>query len=121
MVKSLAWRIQIWQGLTMFAVVAALGVFMYLRIERAEMERIDTELESAAQVIVGTLASLSEEEFQRGDFIAPPLGSDRLMLPPADRGPPPRDRPPPPRHRRRPRREDDLLTFIIWNLSLIHI
>lgn len=113
MVKSLAWRIQIWHALTMAIVVAVLSVTLYLRIERAEFDRIDTELEGGAQLMVASLRALSDEAFERGEFTVPQVLGDRLHLPPAGRPRPPRDRPPPP-HKRRPRRDEDRPAYIIW-------
>lgn len=112
MVRSLAWRLQLWQGLMLLAVVAGLGTFVYLRLERTEMERIDTELESAAQVIAASFEPLTREAFERGDFEIPLLIAERRLLPPADRPLPPRDRPAPPP---RPRREAALPEYIVWN------
>lgn len=116
MVNSLAWRIQLWHALIMLVVIAGLGTFLYLRIERSEFDRIDTELESTARQIVSTLRGLSQDEFVAGDFTLPPLVlGERRLLPPADRPPPPRRQGPPPPRRQGPPRAGDNLIYIVWD------
>jgi heavy metal sensor kinase len=83
MIKSLAWRIQLWHGLTLLAVVAGLGTFLYGRIQRTRYEQIDAELEGAGQVLVSVLHTMPRHELEDG--IRP------------DRPPPGRRPPPPPR------------------------
>lgn len=112
MVRSLAWRIQIWHALTLTAVVVGLGLFVYFNIERATFRQVDTELQGSAQLLVAALRSLSTADFESGNFSPPPLLGMRRLVPPPDRPPPPRGherrdpRPPGPR---------DEPFFIVWS------
>lgn len=81
MVKSLRWRIQLWYLALLALVLCGLVLFVVFRLREQEFQRIDTELEGAANSLVSVLRGVPPPELG-----AP--WNDRESLSP--RGRPPR-------------------------------
>jgi heavy metal sensor kinase len=97
MVRSIRWRLQVWYGLVLLAVVAGFAGILYYRAWSTKNREIDGRLEAVALYLTGALRSFPLHELD--DTLLPPPPPP----PPApgdERGPPrpPRlDLPPPPR------------------------
>ncbi len=113
MFKSLRWRIQIWYAMLLAVVLGGYSSFIYVRLRHVEFQRLDAEIESAANSLVSVLRGIPRHELERnlapdrppenmpwpprrrgGDpqgrdpFGGDPFGGDPFMEPPAGRGPP---------------------------------
>lgn len=85
--NSIRWRLQIWYGVILVALVAGFGITAY-ELERTHIfRRVDDELQPRAGFMVATLRQPVRNRRQDG---RPP--ADGM---PADNGPPPNDDPPP--------------------------
>jgi two-component system OmpR family sensor kinase len=81
MFKSIGWTLQLWHGATLAFALGALVALMGLNLRRAEMDRIETELQGAA------LALLAGPDFSReaAHDVREPGEKPALLESPADR------------------------------------
>jgi heavy metal sensor kinase len=73
MFRSIRWTLQLWHGVILLAALLSLGAALYTTASRERFNRVDAELQNAAQLVAG-----------------------RVAPPPPARPPPPRVRPRPP-------------------------
>ena len=91
MVKSLRWRLQIWQAAILGLVVIGFGTVIYFQVQRSALDEIDAELLSGARILEGVLRTMPGDLLEHGFMFPPRPRSDRR--PP---GPPPPERNVPP-------------------------
>jgi two-component system, OmpR family, sensor kinase len=95
--KSIKWRLQIWYGLILVAVLVGFGFTAYQLERGQQFRRIDDELNRRVEILAGTLHHPRPHPFEH-DFNHPP--PDQM---PEDESPPPilqKDRPLPEFHLR---------------------
>lgn len=101
--NSIRWRLQMWYGLILVAVLAGFGLTAY-ELERANIfRRVDDELQPRAGFLIATLRQPPRNRrpsaFLNGRPPAEGMPEDNGPPndgPPPDNGPPPNDGPPPP-------------------------
>ncbi len=85
--RSIRWRLQLWYGLVLLAVVAGFAGILYARVRSARLLEVDADLEAAAYYLDANL-----RRFPPHDLLGQPA-PDR---PPPDEDNGPFDHPPPP-------------------------
>jgi heavy metal sensor kinase len=90
MVKSIRWRLQIWNAVILFLVVAGFGSVLYGQIRQARLDEIDGELHAAARVLEGALRAYPPHILHGGlPHPPPPPKGKGEKWPPPPKGPPP--------------------------------
>ncbi len=93
MVKSLRWRLQIWQAAILGLVVIGFGTVIYFQVQRSALDEIDAELLGGARILEGVMRTMPGDLLEHGFMLPPRPRNDRR--PPNGRPNP--DRPAQPR------------------------